>query len=114
MDKNLKKVATYGISAYTPICNVKTAREHLKDCKPYIVDDAVSAFETTTYHQMIAVEYINVECDPEINTVSCSGYVYTGVRTAERWWFCYVSNAYTGGASMVVIDGNGEKYEYQL
>ena len=114
MDKNLKKVAKYGIAAYTPICDVKTAREHLKDCKPYIVDDAIDAFESTTYHQMTAIEYINVECGPEMNSVSCAGYVYTGVRTAERWWFCYVSNAYTGDASMMVLDGNDEQHDYKL
>lgn len=114
MDKNLKKVATYSIDQTTQLCDVKTAREHLKDCKPYIVDDAVSAFETTTYHQMIAVEYINVECGREMNTVSCAGYVWTGVRTAERWWFCYASNAYTGDASITVLDGNDENYDYKL
>ena len=114
MDKNLKKVATYGIADYTPVCLVKTAREHLKDCKPYIVDDAVSAFETTTYHQMIAVEYINVESGTELNTVSCAGYVYTSPRTAERWWFCYCENVYTGDRSIRVLDGNDESFDYNL
>jgi len=114
MDKNLKKVATYGISEYTPLCDVKTAREHLKDCKPYIVDDAVDAFESTTLHQMIAVEYINVASGPTFNTVGCAGYVWTGVHTAERWWFCYCVNAYTGDASITILDGNDEKYEYNL
>ena len=114
MDKNLKKVATYGIADYTPVCLIKTAREHLKDCKPHIIDDAVDAFESTTYRQMIAVEYINVESGTEFNTVSCAGYVWTGVRTAERWWFCYCVNAYTGDASITVLDGNDEKNEYNL
>ena len=114
MEKNLKKVATYGIADYTPVCLIKTAREHLKDCKPYIVNDAFDAFESTTYHQMIAVEYIRVESGTEFNTVSCAGYVWTGVRTAERWWFCYCVNAYTGGASITVLDGNDEKSEYNL
>lgn len=110
----MKKVATYSIKQATQLCDVKTAREHLKDCKPYIVDDAVNAFESTTHHRMIAVEYIKVECGPEMNTVSCVGYVWTGVRTAERWWFYYVSNAYSGDASMMVLDGNDNEYEYQL
>lgn len=114
MDKNLKKVATYGISKYTPIYDVKTAREHLKECKPYIVDVAVSAFESTTYRQMIAVEYIIVDSGTKFNTVSCAGYVFTGVRTAERWWFCYFENAYTGDRFLTVLDGNNEKYEYNL
>ena len=114
MDKNLKKVATYGIDKYTPVCDVKTAREHLKDCKPYIVDDAVDAFESTSLHRMIAVEYINVECSLEMNTVSCAGYVWTGVRTAERWWFCYCENAYTGDRTILMVDGNDEQYEYKL
>ena len=114
MDKNLKKVATYGIDQCTPLCDVKTAREHLKDCKAYIVDDAVSAFESVTYHTMIAVEYINVECSLEMNMVSCAGYVWTGVRTAERWWFCYSENAYTGDRFILMVDGNDEQYEYKL
>ena len=114
MDKNLKKVATYGIAEYTPICDVKTAREHLKECKPYIVDDAIDAFESTTYHNMTAVEYIKVESGPDFTTVSCAGYVWTGVRSAERWWFFYCENAYTGDRSIVVLDGNDEKYEYKL
>ena len=114
MDKNLKKVATYSIDKTTQLCDVKTAREHLKDCKPYIVDDAVDAFESTSLHRMIAVEYINVECGLEMNTVSCAGYVWTGVRTAERWWFCYSENAYTGDRSILMVDGNDEQYEYKL
>lgn len=114
MDKNLKKVATYGIADYTPVCLVKTAREHLKDCKSHIIDDAVDAFESTTYRQMIAVEYINVEGGIEFNTVSCAGYVWIDIHTAERWWFCYCVNAYTGDASITVLDGNNEKSDYQL
>lgn len=114
MDKNLKKVATYGIDKYTPVCDVKTAREHLKDCKPYIVDDAVDAFESTSLHRMIAVDYISVECGASVNTVSCAGYVWTGVRTAERWWFCYSEDAYTGDRSILMVDGNDEQYEYKL
>ena len=114
MDKNLKKVATYSIADYTPICDVKTARENLKECKPYIVNDAVDAFESATYHEMIAVEYIKVESGWKFNTVSCCGYVWTGVRTAERWWFCYCVNTFTGEKSMAVLDGNDEKSEYQL
>lgn len=114
MNKNLKKVATYGIDPCTPLCDVKTAREHLKDCKSYIVDDAVNAFESTTLHTMIAIEYINVESGRDVNAVTCSGYVWTGVRTAERWWFCYVSNAYTGDASILVVDGNDEEHDYNL
>ena len=114
MDKNLKKVATYGIDPCTPLCDVKTAREHLKDCKPYIVDDAVSAFESTTLHTLTAIEYINVECGRDVNAVSCCGYVWTGLRTAERWWFCYVFNTYTGDSSILVVDGNDEEHEYQL
>ena len=114
MDKNLKKVATYSIDQATQLCDVKTAREHLKDCKPYIVDDAVDAFESTSLHRMIAVEYISVECGSSINMVSCAGYVWTGVRTAERWWFCYIEDAYTGNRSILIVDGNDEQYEYKL
>lgn len=114
MDKNLKKVVTYSIDEYTPLCDVKTAREHLKECKPYIVDDAIDAFESTTYHNMIAVEYINVECGRRINSVTCAGYVWTGVRTAERWWFCYTIDTYTGKINMMVVDGNDEENEYQF
>ena len=114
MNKNLKKVATYGISENTAICDVKTAREHLKDCKSYIVDDAVSAFETTTYREMTAVEYISVESGAEVNVVSCAGYVWQDVRSASRWWFCYVVDAYTGRASLLVVDGNGDEQEYKF
>lgn len=114
MDKNLKKVATYSVAEYTPICEVKTARENLKDFKPYIVDDAVTAFETTTYHQMTAIEYIKVESGSYFTTVSCAGYVFLDVRRAARWWFCYRVDNYSGKKSLLVLDGNDEKYEYQL
>ena len=114
MEKNLKKVATYGIAEYTPICDVKTARENLKECKPYIVDDAIEAFESTTYHRMIAVEYIEVKAGPDVTTVSCAGYVFTGVRTASRWWFCYCVDTYTGKKSILVVDGDDMQHEYQL
>ena len=114
MDKNLKKVATYSIDQTTPLGDVKTARENLKDCKSYIVDDAVSAFESTTFHTMTAVEYIDVESGYHFNTVTCSGYVWTGTRTAERWWFCYSVNAYTGDASILIVDGNDEQRDYKL
>lgn len=114
MNKNLKKVATYGIDEYTPMCDVQIAREHLKECKSYIVDDAVSAFESTTFHTMSAVEYINVESSRYVNTVCCSGYVWTGTRTAERWWFCYTVKAFSGEASILVVDGNDEEYDYNL
>lgn len=114
MDKNLKKVATYGIAEYTPVCNVKTAREHLKDCKSYIVDDAVDAFESTTYHNMTAVEYIKVESSLYVTTVSCAGYVFTGVRTAARWWFCYTADNYSSKRSLLVVDGDDMQHDYQL
>lgn len=112
MDKNLKKVATYRIDECTPIRDAKIAREHLKDCKPFIVDDAVSAFESVTCREMLAVEYIHVECGCTLNTVSCCGYVWRDIRTASRWWFCYCENAYTGDRNMTVLDDNDEKYEY--
>lgn len=114
MDKKFKKLATYSIDQGTVLRDVETARKHLIDCKPYIVDDAVSAFESTTLHIMIAVEYIDVESGYRINTVTCSGYVWTDIRTAERWWFCYQSDAYTGDASILVVDGNDEEHNYQL
>lgn len=114
MEKNLKKVATYGIDKCTPVCDVKTAREHLKVCKPYIVDDAIDAFESTTYHRMIAIEYINVECGNKLNTVACAGYVYTGARTAGRWWYCYCENTYTGEKSISVIDEHNNEINYKL
>lgn len=114
MDKNLKKVATYSINERTPLCDVKMAREHLKECKPYIVDDAVNAFESMVLHIMTAVEYINVECSSYVNMVTCAGYVWTSVRTAERWWFCYCVDAYTGNQNILIVDGNGEEHEYNL
>ena len=114
MDKNLKKVATYGIAEYTPICGVKTARENLKDCKSYIVDDAVDAFESTTLHVMTAVEYIKVECGPDVTTVSCAGYVWTDVRMAARWWFCYCVDNYSGKRSLLVLDGDDMQHDYKL
>lgn len=114
MDKNLKKVATYSIDKTTQLCDVKTARENLKDCKPYIVDDAVDAFESKAMHVMIAVEYINVEAANRYVTVSCAGYVYTGPRTAERYWFCYFLDVISGEASITILDGNDAQYDYKL
>lgn len=114
MDKKFKKLATYSIDQCTALRDVETVRQHLADCKPYIVDDAVSAFESTTFHTMTAVEYIDVESGYHFNTVTCSGYVWTGARTAERWWFCYSVNAYTGDASILFVDGNDEEHECQL
>lgn len=114
MDKKFKKLATYSIDQFTALRDVETARQHLSECKPYIVDDAVSAFESTTYHTMTAVEYIDVESGYYCNTVTCSGYVWTGTRTAERWYFCYSVNAYTGDASIIFIDGNDDEHEYKL
>lgn len=114
MNKNLKKVAIYDIDECTPIRDVKIAREHLKECKPYIVDDAVSAFETVTCREMLAIEYIHVECGCLFNTVSCCGYVWSGVRTAGRWWFSYCVNAYTGEKSILVLDDNEIETNYQL
>ena len=114
MNKNLKKVATYGIDQITPLCDVKTARENLKDCKSYIVDDAVDAFESTALHVMTAVEYIAVEASSRYVTVSCAGYVYTGPRTAGRWWFCYYRDVISGEASITILDDNDEQHEYNL
>ena len=114
MDKNLKKVATYGIAEYTPICDVKTARENLKDCKAYIVDDAIDAFESTSLHVMTAVEYIKVESGPDVTTVSCAGYVWVDVRRAARWWFCYCVDNYSGKRSLLVLDGDDMQHEYQI
>ena len=114
MNKNLKKVATYGIDECTPICDVKTAREHLKECKPYIVDDAIDAFESTALHIMTAVEYIAVESAYRYVTVSCAGYVYTGPRTAARWWFCYLRDVISGETSMTILDGDDEQHDYNL
>ena len=114
MDKNLKKVATYSIDQTTPLGDVKTARENLKDCKPYIIDDAVDAFESTALHIMTAVEYISVEASHRYVTVSCAGYVYTSPRTAARWWFCYFRDIISGKASMTILDGDDMQYEYQF
>ena len=114
MDKNLKKVATYSIDQTTPLCEVKTARENLKEYKSFIVDDAIDAFESTVLHVMTAVEYISVEAAYRYVTVSCAGYVYTGPRTAERWWFCYYRDVISGETSMTVLDGIDEEHEYQL
>lgn len=114
MDKNLKKVATYSIDQTTQLSDVKTARENLKDCKAYIVDDAIDAFESTVLHVMTAVEYISVEASNRYVTVSCAGYVYTGPRTAERWWFCYFRDVIFGEASITTLDGNDEQHDYKL
>ena len=114
MDKNLKKVATYSIDPVTQLCDVKTARENLKECKPYVVDDAVDAFESAALHVMTAVEYISVEASSRYVTVSCAGYVYTSPRAADRWWFCYFRNVISGEASITILDGNDEHYDYKL
>ena len=114
MDKNLKKVATYSIGQITPLCDVKTVRENLKDCKSYIVDDAIDAFESTSLHVMTAVEYIAVEASSRYVTVSCAGYVYTGPRTAGRWWFCYYRDVISGEASITILDGNDDEHDYKL
>ena len=114
MDKNLKKVANYSIDPVTSLCDVKTARENLKDCKAYIVDDAVDAFESTTLHLMTAVEYINVEAANRYVTVSCAGYVYTSPRTAGRWWFCYYRDVISGKASITILDDSDEQHDYNL
>ena len=114
MDKNLKKVATYSIDKTTQLCDVKMAREILKEYKPFIVDDAVDAFESTAMHVMTAVEYISVEAANRYVTVSCAGYVYTSPRTAGRWWFCYFRDVISGKASITILDGNDEQYEYNL
>ena len=114
MNKDLKKVATYTIDQTTSLCDVKTAREHLKECKSYIVDDAVSAFESLTYREMLAIEYIHVECDRNTITVSCSGYVWSGARTAGRWWYCYCVNTYTGEKRILILDDNDNEINYEL
>ena len=114
MDKNLKKVATYSIDQATQLCDVKTARENLKEYKPFIVDDAVDAFESTSLHVMTAVEYISVESANRYVTVSCAGYVYTSPRTAARWWFCYFRDVISGEASMTILDGDDEQHDYKL
>ena len=114
MDKNLKKVATYSIDQATQLCDVKTARENLKEYKSFIVDDAVDAFESTALHVMTAVEYISVESASRYVTVSCAGYVYTSPRTAGRWWFCYYRDVISGKASITILDGNGAQHDYKL
>lgn len=114
MNKNLKKVATYSIDKITQLCDVKMARENLKEYKSFIVDDAVDAFESTALHVMTAVEYISVEAANRYVTVSCAGYVWTGPRTAERWWFCYFRDVISGEASITILDGNDEEHEYNL
>ena len=114
MNKNLKKVATYSIDECTPICDVKTAREHLKECKPYIVDDAVSAFESVTFHEMLAIEYIDVKCGSVVNSVTCCGYVWTGARTAGRYWFWYSENVDTDKKRILILDDQENKYDYKL
>ena len=114
MDKNLKKVATYSIDKTTRLFDVKMARENLKDCKAYIVDDAIDAFESTSLHVMTAVEYINVGAANRYVTVSCAGYVYTSPRTAGRWWFCYFRDVITGKASMTILDSDNVQHDYKL
>ena len=114
MNKNLKKVATYSIDQTTSLGDVKTARENLKDCKAYIVDDAIDAFESTSLHVMTAVEYINVESANRYVTVSCAGYVYTSPRTAARWWFCYFRDVISGETSITILDGDDEQHEYKF
>ena len=114
MDKNLKKVATYSIDQTTSLGDVKTARENLKDCKSYIVDDAIDAFESTSLHVMTAVEYISVEATNRYVTVSCAGYVYTDPRTAGRWWFCYFRDVISGETSISVLDCHDVQHDYKL
>lgn len=114
MDKNLKKVAMYSIDQATQLCDVKTARENLKDCKPYIVDDAIDAFESTSLHVMTAVEYISVESATRYVTVSCAGYVYTSPRSAGRWWFCYFRDVISGESSITILDGDDMQHDYKL
>ena len=114
MDKNLKKVATYSIDKTTQLCDVKTARENLKECKSYIIDDAVDAFESKSLHRMIAVEYINVESANRYVTVSCAGYVYTSPRTAGRWWFCYFRDVISGETSITILDDNDNEFNYKF
>ena len=114
MYNNLKKVATYGLDQTTPLGDVKAARENLKEYKPFIVDDAIDAFESTALHVMTAVEYISVESANRYVTVSCAGYVYTGPRTANRWWFCYYRDVISGETSMTVLDGDDAQHDYNL
>ena len=114
MEKNLKKVATYSIDPVTQLCDVKTARENLKECKAYIVDDAIDAFESTALHRMTAVEYISVEAANRYVTVSCAGYVYTSPRAAGRWWFCYFRDVISGETSITILDSKDEQHEYKF
>lgn len=114
MYNNLKKVATYGLDQTTPLGDVKTARENLKEYKSFIVDDAVGAFESAALHVMTAVEYISVEASCRFVTVSCAGYVCTGPRTAGRWWFCYFRDVMTGEASISVLDCHDVQHDYKL
>lgn len=114
MNKNLKKVTTYSIDQATQLCDVKTARENLKDCKSYIVDDAVNAFESTSLHVMTAVEYISVESANKYVAVSCAGYVFTSPRTAGRWWFCYFRDVISGKSRITILDDNDEQHDYKL
>lgn len=114
MDRNLKKVATYSIDQTTQLGDIKAARENLKDCKTYIVDDAVDAFESTALHVMTAVEYISVEASNRYVTVSCAGYVCTGPRTAGRWWFCYYRDVISGESSISILDCNDVQRDYKL
>ena len=114
MEKNLKKVATYSIDERTQLCDAKTAREILKEYKPFIVEDAIDAFESKAMHVMTAVEYISVEAANRYVTVSCAGYVYTSPRTAGRWWFCYFRDVITGEASMTILDSDDVQHDYKL
>ena len=114
MEKNLKKVATYSIDQTTQLSDVKTARENLKVYKPFIVDDAIDAFESTALHVMTAVEYISVESASRYVTVSCAGYVFTSPRTAGRWWFCYFRDVISGESSITILDGDDMQHDYQF
>lgn len=114
MEKNLKKVATYSIDKTTQLCDVKTVRENLKDCKSYIVDDAIDAFESSSLHVMTAVEYISVEFANRYVTVSCAGYVCTSPRTAGRWWFYYFRDVISGETSITILDDNDDQHDYKL
>ena len=114
MEKNLKKVATYSIDQTTQLSDVKTARENLKVYKPFIVDDAIDAFESTALHVMTAVEYISVESASRYVTVSCAGYVFTSPRTAGRWWFCYFRDVISGESSITILDGEDMQHDYKL
>lgn len=114
MDKNLKKVAIYSLDESTQLSDVKTAREILKECKPYIVDDAIDAFESKALHRMTAVEYISVESGSRFITVSCAGYVYKSPRTAGRWWFCYFRDVFSCESHITILDDNDEQHDFNL